>query len=47
MLTSAGTVEGYGVDDAEFAFADEDHIAWWKDMLAAAPNPFKDEDNDR
>jgi hypothetical protein len=34
MLIDSGTVNGY-----EGVMPDADHIAWWKAMLAAAPDP--------
>jgi hypothetical protein len=36
MLIDSGTVNGY-----EGVMSDADHIAWWKAMLAAAPDPLK------
>jgi hypothetical protein len=35
MLTSAGTVNNYDIDAG--GKTDADHIVWWKDMIAAAP----------
>src|SRR5690606_26625025 len=37
MLSDAGTMENYDIDAG--GRADDDHIAWWSAMLAAAPQP--------
>ncbi|MDB4725924.1 hypothetical protein OAF54_00715 [bacterium] len=36
MLADVGTMDNYDPDTGDFDTCDEDHIAWWRDMIKAA-----------